>query len=620
MSARFLIFILCFSVLTGCTSPDASGEESEGSVDMTDPIVPDADAVSYMDMYDAAADLSYFSYPQTSVVPDFHWTCVNVQNRGDRNNLGLESPGYGLQYHLLAQSLAGLVNRAMDAGEVRFGMWLETGGSSYGAAKANLGAEIGRQTAIELATKTYSPYEGVEVDVKSLIDGYVLTDVENNPESNIVATVASHVYNSIIVDVRDKEIFDNAGYVMTYDAREKSTRDAWKEFKDKCSNKALVVMPVQTGELREFAIKNNLFIINLNRSYGTSSNGQNSSLFDEVLAWLEPNAPVLGWEQGVGEDQFVSKVSRYGSTMLPADWSYNHSLTSAGASARQEQKLAYVINPREIDYDVKKNYVSFFLSDGDNYQWVMGDGFVNSYYGLAAGASSSMSYGMCSQSLCQLSPDRFDQLYLLQRRNSTIMECFGGGYFYADTYSTAKGNRAENLKILAERTAKHMRQHRLKVLHLMAMDWESSAAKETYQAFIDANDQLEGIVTIEYAPYSGGRGKVQWFTNKAGYDIPVVSARYAIWKDLTNEGDGIGNPKEVAEYIRKTDCASEESFSAVVVHAWSDFSGYRAGDAALSCLNQAPATVEAVNVQELIWRIRMNKRPEQTKKFLKTIK
>ena len=39
----------------------------------------------------------------------------------------------------------------------------------------------------------------------------------------------------------------DAGYELKYDARAKSTEDAWREFRDKCSNKALVVMPVQTG-------------------------------------------------------------------------------------------------------------------------------------------------------------------------------------------------------------------------------------------------------------------------------------------------------------------------------------------------------------------------------------
>lgn len=598
---KILLFIAYIFVCVACSLSD--NVESSGN-DNTNP-----DAVSYLDIYDSAVDCSYFSYPQTTTLPKKHWVCVDVENRPERNEIGYQEPTKGLQYHLLAQSLSGLVNRAMDEGKVDFGLWLQCNGESYAAAKAKLGEELGAKTAVELATG----------ELKSLIDGYVLTDVNNNPESDVVATVAAHVHNSIIVDVRDQAIFDEAGFTMKYDARAKTTADAWAEFKDKCSNKALVLMPVQMGELREFAIKNKLFLINLNKALGTAESGQNIELLDEILAWLEPNAPVLGWEK-TSEDIFVDKISRYAATMLASDVSFNHALTSAGATDRQPPLLASVINPKEIRYNLKGNYVSFFLSDGDNYQWVMNDMYTNEYYAQPKAVLSKMSYEMCSQALSQLAPDRFRQIYQHQTKNSTMMECFGGGYFYVDTYSVNKGNRAENLKVLAERTAKHMRQHRLKVLHLMAWDWESDNAKEAYQAFIDANDQLEGIVTVEYAPYSGGKGEMLWFTNKAGYDIPVVSTKYALWKDYNNAADGTGDPATVAGYLRDSDCESEQSFAAIVVHAWSDFDGNKGGAAAWDCIYKSPSSVTPVNIQELIWRIRMEYRPEQTKKFLRTIK
>ena len=600
-----LMFMTYVAAAISCAAVDGGqdmdGENNGGS--QTD------EQVSYMDIYDPVGDCSYFSYPQTTRVPQKHWVCTDVENRSDRNSLTLSDPKRGLQYHLLAQSLAGLVNRAMDEGTVDFGLWLQCNGNAYDAAKANLGTELGRKTAVELATG----------DLKSLIDGYVLTDVVNNPESGVVAAVASHVYNSVIVDVRDKSIFDNAGLVMKYDARQKTTADAWAEFKEKCSNKALVLMPVQMGELREFAIKNELFLINLNKQYGTDAGGQNIELLEEVLAWLQPNAPVLGWEQ-VSEDKFVDKISRHAATLLASDISFNHSLTSAGAANRQKRILSTVTNPKMIRYNDKGNYVSFFLSDGDNYQWVMNDLFVNEYYGLSSGIAAKMSYEMCSQALCQLAPDRFEQIYKRQKKNMTFMECFGGGYFYIDTYSIEKGNRAENLKVLAERTASHMRQHRLKVLHLMAWEWDSEKAKEAYQAFIDANDQLEGIVTVEYSPYSGGRGEILWFTNKDDYDIPVVSTKYALWQNYNNATDGTGDPLTVAGYLRDSDCQTPQSFAAIVVHAWSDFDGKKAGAAAFDCISAAPSSVKPVDLQELIWRIRMEYRPEQTNKFLNTIR
>lgn len=600
-----LFFLTCILAAVSCTSVDGDQNKNEGNTGGGQT----SDLISYTDIYDSEGDYSYFSYPQTTRVPSKHWVCIDVENRSDRNDLGQTSSTRGLQYHLLSQSLAGLVNRAMDKGAVDFGLWLQCNGQSYEAAKANLGEEIGRKTAIELATG----------ELKFLIDGYVLTDVADNPESGVVAAVASHVYNSVIVDVRDKAVFDAAGLEMKYDARQKTTADAWAEFKDRCSNKALVLMPVQMGELREFAIKNELFLINLNKQYGTDAGGQNIELLEEVLAWLEPNAPVLGWEQ-VSEDKFVDKISRNAATLLASDISFNHSLTSAGAVNRQKRILSTVTNPKMIRYNDKGNYVSFFLSDGDNYQWVMNDLFVNEYYGLSSGIAAKMSYEMCSQALCQLAPDRFEQIYKRQKKNMTFMECFGGGYFYIDTYSIEKGNRAENLKVLAERTAAHMRQHRLKVLHLMAWEWDSERAKEAYQAFIDANDQLEGIVTVEYAPYSGGRGEILWFTNKEDYDIPVVSTKYALWQNYNNATDGTGDPLTVAGYLRDSDCQSPQSFAAIVVHAWSDFDGKKAGAAAFDCISAAPSSVRPIDIQELIWRIRMEYRPDQTNKFLNTIK
>ena len=78
------------------------------------------------------------------------------------------------------------------------GVWLKADGEAYDLSKAAIGEEIGRQTGVELASKTYGAFEGLEVNVRNLFSGYVLTDVKSNPESNIVATVASHIYIMVL--------------------------------------------------------------------------------------------------------------------------------------------------------------------------------------------------------------------------------------------------------------------------------------------------------------------------------------------------------------------------------------------------------------------------------------
>lgn len=587
------------------------------------------DKFLYVDQYDPISDRGQYYLPQMTVKPQRFWSCVEVLGVGSRNdvNPSEQARHRGLQYHLLCQSLAGLNNRAVEEGRIANAIWLHDheGRDSYKLSRQaliDMGiSEIGMQSGLELAENHYS-----EGDPSSVIDGYVLTDLRNNIESGVVAAVASHVYNAIIIDKQYESEYTDT-YKLLYDASGKTTEDAWKEFKDKCSNGGLVIMPANTGELREMAIKNGYFVLNLLKEPGNPDGGKNTGLLKEVLAWLAPGAPVYGWEQGVGEDEFVNPISMSGHPMIPCDWSYNHTLTSLVYAQRQEPVLAKVVNPQFIDYGKKKNYVSFFLSDGDNIQWMMND-FKNSFYTVPEAEEVKMTFGMPMSVLPMLAPAQFDNLMSAQNKNCSVMEMLGGGYYYVDNFGQG-ANRAECLERAATRLAGHMRQHRTKILGVMAKDdVTSAAAMEAYQAYVDANDQLEGIVALQYSPYAAGKGEIMWVTNKAGYDIPVITARYSIWNFGDRNAEREGSPAYIAG--RLNDEAAEESFSAICVHAWSNFSDTGSDDpvaenkggdlngakAAKLCLGHLDDRFEAVNMQELVWRIRMSERPEQTTRYL----
>lgn len=564
-------------------------------------------------------DGKLYSMPEMKKKPRKFWTCTGVVSIDNRNSINETETMQGLQYHLLCQSLAGLTNRMVEEGKSDVAVWLydHGGKASYKVSKQALEdmgiCEQGVQNGLELACSDYESVDGLRLQLKDFFDGYVLTDVKNNPESGIVASVASHVYNSIIVDVRDKEYFEKAGYSMKYDATHKTTLDAWHEFKDKCNNEALVIMPVQTGELREFAIKNNLFVLNLNKKQGDPRSGQNVDLLEEVLAWLQPNVPVYGWEQGVSEDQFVARISKSGHPMIPCDWSYNHSLTSLLYTERQQPVQAQSFNPKFIDFGKKRNYVSFFLSDGDNIQWMMQD-FATSFYDVPEAIEVKMSYGLPVSTLSMMAPAQLHNLMNLRRDECSVLEMLGGGYYYIDTYSQ-NNNRNDNLKIAAERLAVSMRRYHVGLLGIMAMDVKSAASKEAYQAFVDANDRLEGIIALQYSPYAGGGGEVFWVTNKNGYDIPVITVRYSLW-DRIHEREG--SPDFIASKLKAE--AQVESFSAICVHAWSRFEGNAHGAAAARlCAGKLDGRFEVVNMQELVWRLRMSRHPEQTLEYLNKI-
>ena len=590
---------------------------------------------AYLEKFDPIADVGQYTFPEMTVKPSQYWSVMNALDR-TRNDLGRTNSGEGLQYHLLCQSISGLVNRAVDEGKSKVGVWLNDpeNRESYALSLQALNDmgifEQGKQTGLELALNDYDLVGGVDVQIKNLFDGYVLTDVENNPESAIVASVASHVYNAIIVDARDRAIFDAAGYTMKYDAREKTTRDSWSEFRDKCSNKALVVMPVQTAELRDFAIKNNLFVLNVNRLRNDARSGQNLDIFEEALKWLEPGAPVYGWEQGIGEDVFVNRASRTGNVWIPSDWCYNIPMTSLQYSTRQTQVLAKVLNPKNIDYSKQKNFVSFYLSDGDNIQWMMSR-FVEQYFLNEDAAVMKMGFGIPVGNLAMISQPQFANILNRQKDEYTVMETLGGGYMYADNYGIDR-NRPDELTSLAHSVGTFMRQHSVKILGLMAKDVFSEEATRGYQAFVDANDMLEAIVVLQYSPYAGGEGEIFWLKNKNGFDIPIINARYSIWNFRNRNTPRGGTPAFIADRLKSE--AADISFSIISVHAWSSFrdvgqtddflaenqGGNRRGASAAKLLaNHLDERFEVVNIQELVWRARMHYREDQTKKYLKAI-
>ena len=563
----------------------------------------------YPIVYHSSEQIEQFYLPHHSFTPKGYWYVVHTDYANREDPGKYSAAGDGLQGYLLMHSVVGLINKAAVEGKIDYCAWMEKGDLAYDTERALLGTRLGDKTAIQMVT---------DPQFKSLFEGYVLTDLKNNPESGNIAAVASHVYNALIADVGNEQFFIDAGYTLKCDCRNMTLAQAFEKFKDQCNRNALVLMPVgvsgrtdiPAGELRDYAIANRLFVVNL-----VGGKEDNAQVFNEILEWLTPASQVLGWENNnlISEDKFIDPISRHGHLMLAADWSYNHTLTSRDYVVRQPSEQAKGINPRKIQYDQDGNFLSFFSTDGDSYQFITTDAFVNDYYTLPSSSTTKIAFELGSQSLIQLAPTRFS--YLFSRQPSpecTIMETFGGGYYYIDTFATegtAAGNRADLLKTVAARAASHMRQHGIKILHVMAKDFSDPKGQEMLQAFVDANDQLEGITGVEYNPYDGGAGKIYWFTNKAGFDIPLITTKYMLW-------DGLFSPAQAAQKANAGEPSDRPSFNTVAVHAWSIFNGKRAANAAQLMMDGLDDRFHIVSVQELIWRLRMQERGEQTRKIL----
>ncbi|MDD2437109.1 MAG: GxGYxYP family putative glycoside hydrolase [Massilibacteroides sp.] len=584
--------------------------------------------IKYEEIYDPIQDVGQFQLPSLNKTPSYCWFLkVNAANSNQ-----------ALKEHILATSIAGLTTRAMQEGKTDVGIWINNNKDKNIAYQVELQSLKERGchfldmiSPVELATKEVPPHKGAKVSVKDLFDGYILIDMDSNPESGAVAVTASHVYNGLIVDKEFKEIFEEAGYKMLYDASKKNVRDAWTEFGHKCATNGLVIMPNDTWELKDVAIQHGWFFMNLYVKPHSSDKGDYWDLYEHVCTVLDNHTWIYGWEEGPHDERGINGMaSENAHATAINDWFYNYCLTNADYRNRQESILAKVLNPKTIDYHKNKRLVSYYMSDGDNNQWMMG-GFIEHWYDVSAASANKIAFGINTTAMPQMAPAAYKYLLERQPENTTLIEVQGGCVFYCDTYGEKK-NRKKQLRERARMTAAHMRQHRIKVLGLMAKDSVGSGkAQEAYQMFIEENDQLIGIVALQYTPYAGGKGDIYWFENKEGYSIPVITVKYSLWNEPLNRARE-GTPKYIA------DCLDGDShnpdFNLVCIHAWSRFSDQgkdcdelaetkpgevMGSDIATLLTNHLDDTYEVVSVEEMIWQLRMKYYPEQTKKYLDSL-
>lgn len=215
---NYLFYLIPLLLSFGCKDSKTEIDEGDGST---------GTKVDYFAEVDQPENLGQYWSIESRVVPKSYYVCLMRSPVNDDNHPELRN---GLPYTNMCQSLAGIVNRAVENKESDDAIWLEDPNNRYSYTLCK--QDLQRQGANE------KPKEDGIALLKSglfsgLIKGYVLTDVTNNAESSPVAAVASHVHSAIIVDIRDKAAYDEMGLEMVYDARQKTTQDAWMEFKDK---------------------------------------------------------------------------------------------------------------------------------------------------------------------------------------------------------------------------------------------------------------------------------------------------------------------------------------------------------------------------------------------------
>ena len=297
-------------------------------------------------------------------------------------------------------------------------------------------------------------------------------------------------------------------------------------------------------------------------------------------------------------------------------------------------------DPRGIDWSDTRSAVAFINSDGDNVQWQVGNYFSNPGYWANSGRGKiPFGWSSCFTHLVQVCPEEIDALQASRSPNDSFIE-WGGGYYYPDHFGSARANRWELLASQARRTWTLMKKTNTRMIAFNFSQLNSPDAQTARNVYIGQTDGLLAMLGFQYYPYEGGAGEVFWVRDHHGIEVPVISARYALWANSNNR-DRAGTPAKIAREIQATVAAAgtHPRYDWVIAHAWSYFQhmpgtdedaenmsqadaahtgGARGYSPVTWCAERLPSSIRVVTPEELAWRIRMQHDPVQTKRVMAT--
>ena len=482
--------------------------------------------------------------------------------------------------HMLAQSLAGLMAQAVNEGRLDEIVWMEPG-----ANEAYVDARDYQRWKRMLMNRTgledrgdFTVWELVErYRDRGVFDGYVLyrfdasegaltTRRKGSDESVNAATSAAGILRGLLVSEDQEAKAKSMGLKRLVDARDMTEAEALDRFAERLHRRHVVLQDPKVPHTRGFAIAHRIFT-----TYGLEPPTE------KAFARLDAPGLVVGWNDGHSEGEAVSQLSRHGHVISAANWAYNLPALAIGAERYRFQPLKSTRAGAEA-FDAGKPAVSFFLSDGDNLQWFLGNFFTHRYY-WAAEPVDTMRFGWGAPiaDLMETGVDAYR--YLRETQPEVAGMTMLPAYYYPDELGITlpPDERREVLRKMGRRIETYLRRSGLDTIMFLAMDWDSPETREACQVFAEEAPSLRGLFAIQYHPYHAGEGDVYW-VGPPDREVPVISPRYSLWANL-NEPRA-GTPATLVEALNK-DAAEPvpPPLTYVSVHAWSAFRDVWNGDA-----------------------------------------
>lgn len=550
-----------------------------------------------------------------------------------------ELPSPAGSYEMLLQSVAGLAASAVNAGRGDELVWVDTNSAEFEAWYA---ATMARKPAPEDRGR-FGPWELVDrFRRQGTIKGYILYRTDKSTgeindhrlgldNSVNVATTLAGLLGGILVEEGIEAEARAHGLERLEDAREKSQAWCFETHKDKLNRRLICMQDPRKPHVRDLAIAHRALTI-----YG------DDKPLREAFAWLEPLSPILGWNGG-DEFETTKLTSVQGHVQTATDWCMNLPVLMAGSDS-VTLRTDKGFDPRSIDWNDKRSGIAFVSTDGDNVQWLEGSFFRNaSYWQSPDRGKIPFGWSCCFTQLAQLCPMAIEHTLATRTSNDSLIE-WGGGYYYPDLFAHDRSDHRAILARQARRTWNLMRRTNTRIIGFNMARFDSNEAIEAYETFAGETDGLLAILAFQYAPYEAGAGKTFWVKDRAGHEVPVIAARYSIWEHANNRPRA-GTPAKIAREIRQSVEKSEPDglprFDWSIAHVWSYFRRAPGNDEQAEEMSQQdavqlgglrgytpvtwtaerlPKSIRVISPEELAWRVRMRRNPDQTKRALEELR
>lgn len=543
-----------------------------------------------------------------------------------------EVPQPRAAFEMMVQSVAGLAAKAVNEGRADELVWIDNGNVDMEDWYARWLAQHPNVK----SSGTFGAWELVDRFAKrGIIKGYILYRLDKSGgEINSyrlgmdcsvnVATSLAGLLDGIIVDEALEKEVQARGLKLLVDVREKTQGWCFQTYRDQFNRAMLCTQDPRKPHVRDLAIAQRAFTV-----YG------GKEPIKSAMAWLEPLSPILGWNGG-DEFETTDLATRHGHIQTATDWCMNLPVLMAG-SERVEPTKAKTLAPGSIDWSDKRSAVSFVETDGDNVQWFQGNFFRGGgYWSDPNRGRIPFGWSCCFAQLAQLCPQAIDYAVSTRTTNDWFIE-WGGGYYYPDRFGMDRKERWELAARQAKRTWALMKKTNTRIIGFNVHRPDSADARKAYEVFAGQTDGLLGMLVFQYAPYEGGAGKTFWVKDRRGIEVPVITARYSTWENA-NDRPRAGTPAKIAREIRETVEKETLRYDWVIAHAWSYFrkasdadesaenvrpgkgeKGVRGYTPVTWCAERLPANIRVVSPEELIWRIRMEHDPAQTRRFMESV-